>query len=423
MKSNSTKFSSSLLKDVQPNCRTITLTNPKLRICHLAKYYPPHPGGIETHVQTLARAQARLGSEVSVLCVNGSDRNGRSAIRTKTVEEMDENVHVTRIGRLSSIARFDICPEFLERFFQIADESYDIIHLHTPNPTMLVAWLMAWVGTWVKGKPQIPLVITHHSDIIKQRILKYSIRLLEYLAYKQARSIVTTSDSYIDGSKFLRSFTHVTSLPLGLDCSIYKYPSDLAISYATKLKAEHGEIIWLAVGRLVYYKAIHVAIRALALVPGKLIIIGVGALEPELKALVKELDLEDRVIWMGRASTEELIGAYHAAKALWFPSNARSEGFGLVQVEAMASGCPVINANIPCSGVTWVSRDEKEGLTVPLNDHKALAAAAQRILNEPELRDRLVQNSSQRLFEFDHMTMAKRSFEIYKDSLSNVYHE
>ncbi len=418
MKSDRTK--STMMLEVQPDYGTITLERPKLRICHLAKYYPPHPGGIETHVQTLARAQASLGAEVSVLCVNGYDNHGRAANRTKTVQERDETVNVTRIGRMSSIARFDICPEFLERFFQIADESYDVIHLHTPNPTMLVAWLMAWFGTWVKGKPQIPLVITHHSDIIKQRILKYAIRLLEFLAYKQARSVITTSESYIEGSKFLRSFSHIKSLPLGLDCDIYQHPSHLAISYASKFRADYGETIWLAVGRLVYYKAIHVAIKALALVTGKLIIIGVGHLEPELKALVKELNLEDRVVWMGKASTEQLVGAYHAATALWFPSNARSEGFGLVQVEAMASGCPVINADIPCSGVTWVSRNEQEGLTVPLNDHVALAAAAQRILDEPGLRDRLVTSSNQRLFEFDHMTMAKRSFEIYEESFGSL---
>ncbi len=417
MKSDTKFHMSSLLK---PDHGTVALARPQLRICHLAKYYPPHPGGIETHVQTLARTQASLGAEVSVLCVNGYDDRGRAAIKTRTLHEKDEDVYVTRIGRLSSIARFDICPEFLERFFLIADESYDVIHLHTPNPTMLVAWLISWLGTWAKGKPQIPLVITHHSDIIKQRILKYTIRLFEYLAYKQAQSIITTSDSYIKGSNFLRSFNHVTSLPLGLDCSIYKHPNQLAMKYAAKFKTEHGDVIWLAVGRLVYYKAIDIAIRALALVPGKLLVVGVGALEPELKALAKKLGLEDRVVWMGRASTEELVGAYHAAKALWFPSNARSEGFGLVQVEAMASGCPVINADIPCSGVTWVSRHEKEGLTIPLNNHRALAQAAQRILDEPGLRDRLVLGCSQRLFEFDHMTMAKRSFKIYENSLAAI---
>ena len=80
---------------------------------------------------------------------------------------------------------------------------------------------------------------------------------------------------------------------------------------------------------------------------------------------------------------------YLAADAFWFPSNARSEAFGLVQVEAMASGCPVINTAIPHSGVPWVSPHEETGLTVPVDDPAALAAAANRLLTEPGLRDRL----------------------------------
>jgi rhamnosyl/mannosyltransferase len=88
----------------------------------------------------------------------------------------------------------------------------------------------------------------------------------------------------------------------------------------------------------------------------------------------------------------------------------------------MASGCPVINADIPCSGVPWVSRHEKEGLTIPLNDSTALARAAKRLLDEPGLRHRLTEASIERACqEFDHMTMARRSFEIYAHALGSVY--
>ena len=101
------------------------------------------------------------------------------------------------------------------------------------------------------------------------------------------------------------------------------------------------------------------------------------------------MNLSDRVRWLGRATDDELVGAYLAATALWFPSNARSEGFGLVQVEAMANGCPVINTSIPASGVSWVCRHEQEGLTVPVNDPAAFAAAANRLVSEPDFRARL----------------------------------
>jgi glycosyltransferase involved in cell wall biosynthesis len=393
------------------------------KVCHLAKYYPPAPGGIETHVQTLARAQADMGLTVKVICVNESSSQGRVAIKTKTVREQDGKVQVIRLGRLFTLARFDcLHPKFLPNIWAIFEEAYDVVHLHTPNPTMLVAWLIVGMFAGFMGRPKISLVITHHSDIIKQRILKYALRPIEYLAYKQAECILTDSNHYVGGSKFLRAFNHkVKVLPLGIDCSAYSQPSDAAQSYAQTLKERYGANVWLAVGRLVYYKALDVAIKALAFVPGTLIIIGTGPLERELRTLTENLGLAERVIWHGHANADELAGAYQAATALWFPSNVRSEGFGMVQVEAMASGCPVINANIPCSGVPWVSRHEQEGLTVPINNPIALAQAAQRMLNEPGLRERLAIASRERVYkEFDHKTMAQRSLAIYEQLVVNA---
>lgn len=394
-----------------------------VKICHLAKYYPPTPGGIETHVQTLAGAQANLGAEVTVLCVNASDKRGCHSVRTNTVKELDGNVKIIRLGRILSFARFDVCPAFFKQLRKLSNESYDVIHLHTPNPTMLITWSVACLIAWGTRHRRIPLVITHHSDIIKQRIRKYALRPIEYLVYRQASCILTDSSEYIEGSKFLRAFkNNVKALPLGLDSSAYLQPSKAALSYCRYLQETYEAPIWLAVGRLVYYKGLHIAIEALALVPGTLIIIGTGPLGKELKSKARQLGLDNRIVWHGRASADELTGAYYAATALWFPSNARSEGFGLVQVEAMASGCPVINADIPCSGVPWVSRHEKEGLTVPINNPVALAEAAKRLLNEPNLRERLSTASRERAYqEFDHMTMTKRSFEIYEQALGLSY--
>ncbi len=386
----------------------------KYRICHLSKYYPPVPGGIETHVQTLARAQADLGAEVVVLCVNPFDSNGNftaTTNRTETIEEMDGKVRVIRLGRLASIARLDICPALPKKLCQVTRNPNTLLHIHTPNPTMLIAMLAL--------RKRVPLVVTHHSDIIKQKILKYALRPFQYFVYGKASSVLATSSQYITGSKFLQTYKkNLDYLPLGLDSSRFRSPNAGALSFAAELKRKYEGPIWLSAGRVVYYKALHVAIEALTKVPGRLIMVGSGPLQGELKALAKELGVEDRVIWLGRVSDDELVGAYHAATALWFPSNARSEGFGLVQVEAMASGCPVINANIICSGVPWVSRHEKEALTVPINDSVAFAGAAQRLLDEPGLRDRLVAAGRKRAAYFNEQAMAERSLEIYSGVLS-----
>jgi rhamnosyl/mannosyltransferase len=384
---------------------------PNYRIIHLSKYYPPDRGGIETHVQTLAQTQAALGAEVHVVCVNAFDHKGRLSNSTHTVEEMDGNVSVTRIGRIFSLARFDVCPELPKKLCQIVQCPNTLLHLHTPNPTMLMALTML--------RNRLPLVITHHSDIIKQKFLKYGLRPFEHIVYSKSSQILTTSLPYIQGSRFLRFYHDKLSyLPLGLDAYNYTQPNHKAIDFSHSLKDKYPGPIWLAVGRLVYYKALHIAIEALRLVSGTLVIIGVGPLEQELKTLAQKLGVDKRILWLGHVSEDELVGAYHAATSLWFPSNVRSEGFGLVQVEAMASGCPVINANIPCSGVPWVSRHEKEGLTVPTNDPVALAEAAQRLLSEPGLRNILVKASRKRAEYFNQKTMAERSFDFYEQVLN-----
>lgn len=395
-------------------------TEINLKVCHLAKYYPPAPGGFETHIQTLARAQVKLGAQVRVLCINSMNRLGGLSQTTGTVYENDESVEVIRLRRLFTFARFDICPSFIKHLWAVVKDGYDIVHLHTPNPTMLIAWLITRVIALVVKRPHPVLVITHHSDIVKQRFLKYLLRPLEYFVYNQAACILVTSSQYIEGSKFLRPFkSRLKVMPLGLDCADYLNPPLAAQLYASYLKAKYGERLWLCVGRLVYYKALHVAIEALKSAPGKLLIIGTGSLEGELRYKAQQLGLENRIVWLGNVEGDQLIGAYHAATALWFPSNARSEGFGLVQVEAMASGCPTINANIFGSGVPWVSRHEKEGLTIPLNSAVELVEAAKRIIEEPGLRDRLVVASRERAVgEFDYMKMTQRSFDIYAQALN-----
>ncbi len=387
-----------------------------LRVVHLGKYYPPSPGGIEGHTRTLARTQAELGAEVRVVVVNHATAAGRDATferftPTPDTEEQDGPVRVTRVGRWANLAKLDVTPGLLATIRRLARQKPDLWHLHTPNVTMMAAVLAC---------PAVrPLVVTHHSDIIRQRFSRHLIRPLEATVYRRAARVLPTSPAYVDGSGLLRRFTdRISALPLGIDLEPFRTPTPAAQAYARELRVRYGSPLWLCVGRLIYYKGLHVALEALRRVSGTLVVIGTGPLEADLRAKAAKLGLADRVVFHGHARPEQLVGAYHAATALWFPSVARSEGFGLVQVEAMASGCPVINTAIPGSGVPWVCRHEQEGLTVPVNDPTALAAAADRLLTEPGLRDRLAAAGRLRAAaEFDHRVMAERSLAIYRKVL------
>ena len=147
-------------------------SSPALRICHLGKYYPPSPGGIETHVRTLARAQVRLGHKVEVLCMqHGSE---------KTIVEADEAIRVTRFAPSASIKKLELSWALVKALRHV---QADILHLQVPNPTMILALLAA--------RPDIPLVVTYQSDVVRQRVLgacffNRSSRLL----YRRVRRIV-----------------------------------------------------------------------------------------------------------------------------------------------------------------------------------------------------------------------------------------
>jgi glycosyltransferase involved in cell wall biosynthesis len=397
--------------------------NRALRICHLGKFYPPAAGGIETHVRTLARAQAELGADVEVLSVNhasasGADVTWRPLARSADVEEWDGRVRVRRLGRVGGLSRLELCPS-LPAALRSAARRADVLHVHAPNVTMYLA--LAALGLQPSGglgRPPL-LCVTHHSDVIKQRHLGRLFAPAERRVLSRAARVFATSADYVAGSPLLSLFAHkVQVLPLGIALSAFRQPSAVTRGFAAELSARHGGPLWLCVGRLIYYKGVEVALRALRQVPGKLLIVGRGPMAAALSRLAVDLGVGQRVVWFDYLSEEELAGAYLAARALWFPSLLRSEAFGLVQVEAMASGCPVLNTFIPGSGVAWVSLDGVSGLTLPPGDADSLAAASRQLLEDPGLSRQLSAGGRHRAeAEFGDSLMARRSLDHYAQLL------
>ncbi|MGL4555769.1 MAG: glycosyltransferase, partial [Gemmataceae bacterium] len=239
-----------------------------LRICHLAKFYPPATGGIETHLQTLAQAQSRLGDEVRVVCVNHRDRAGRDVTwealaATPTVEERDGAVTVHRVGRWASLFRLDVCPGLLRLSRLLREWRADIVHLHVPNPTMLLALAAARSGR--------PVVVTYHSDVVRQRKLSLAQRPFEDRVFGRSAAVLATSPAYAEASETLRRHADkVRVVPFGIPLEGFLDPGEKALAEARRLREEDGGPLWLSVGRLVYYKGLHTALEALRGVPGRL---------------------------------------------------------------------------------------------------------------------------------------------------------
>jgi rhamnosyl/mannosyltransferase len=121
-------------------------------------------------------------------------------------------------------------------------------------------------------------------------------------------------------------------------------------------------------------------------VEGTLLIIGTGPLQEDLRRLVRSLELEDRVLFLGELSDHEVDIYLHACDLLVLPSILRSEAFGVVLLEAMACGKPVVSTELG-TGTSFVNRHEETGLVVPPNDAVALERAVNLLLANPELRN------------------------------------
>ena len=383
------------------------MLNP-LRVMHLGKYYPPAPGGIESLVRDLAVTQAGLGLDVSVHVFHHDTR-----IRQTAVED-DQGVEVVRHSRRAGFAKLDYASDLID---QIRATRADVIHLHVPNPSMILALLNA-----PQVMKNVPIVVTYHSDIIRQRLRSALFRPLERRLYRYVDAICPTSPMYANGSRFLKPYRGlIRPVPMGLRLDKYLSPSAQDRQMAERLRQLVQGPVWLACGRLVYYKGFQTAIEALSLTRsgGELWVIGTGPDKARLQAAADRLGLGRRVKFLGHVPST--VPYYHAADAFWFPSNARSEAFGLAQVEAMASGCPVINTYIPDSGVSWVSQHGLTGLTVPVGDAQALAGAADQLATDEALRLRLGQAAQRRAKDqFEISVMARRHNRIYHDVLGRT---
>src|SRR5271157_4619232 len=159
---------------------------PSLRITHLGKFFHPAHGGIERCLRSLAHAQAGLGCSVRVICMD--HERGRA-----TRVEQDGPVEVVRLRRAASFWKIDHCPDLPKA---LRDSGADLLHLHTPNPSMILGLMLSGDHT--------PLVVSHHSDVVKQPLRRVLFSPIERACYDRARLVLATSPPYLAGSALLR---------------------------------------------------------------------------------------------------------------------------------------------------------------------------------------------------------------------------
>jgi len=357
-----------------------------VRVVHVYKDIYPVKGGIEDYILALCtRLRQTHGVDARILVTSQGRRTERASI------EGIPTVKAARVAAPASTPLSPVLPSLLRAM------EPDVVHLHMPYPMGEQAYLLA--------TPRAPMVITYHSDVVRQRALMRVYGPAMELVLRRARVIFATSPQYKASSPWLRRHrARCRIVPQGIDQRPYTHPTPHTLELAARLRARYGPNLLHSHGVFRYYKGLRYLVDALPLLPEAcLLLTGTGPEEAALRAQVDALSLRDRAHFAGFVSDEDLAAYHRAADLYVLPAIARSEAFGLSLVEAEARAVPCLSTEIG-TGTSYVNLDGVSGLVVPPMDPPALAAAARRLLGDDALRRRLgaqAQRRAAELFDID----------------------
>lgn len=389
-----------------------------MRVTMVNKYYPPHLGGIEYHLRDLATALAeRPDCSVRVIVANEDH---------VTVTETADGVEIVRLGRAFAYASTPVVFGMKRALAAEAacTDRPDVMHLHFPYPWGEVSWLRAQGGgshARDSRHTRIPTVLTYHSDIVRQKTMLAVYEPLLKRVLDRVDLVIASSPNMVEHSPHLaRISAKCRVVPFGIHTERYGATPERAARAAAlreTVAPSRGERpVVLFVGRLIYYKGADVLMRAMSRVDADLVMVGRGPLKAELESVASASGISERVCLLDPVDEEDLAAWYHAADVFCLPSVARSEAFGLVQLEAHASGTPVVSTALT-TGVPFVNQHEVTGLVVPPGDERALADALNALVSDQALRERLGRRARERaITEFSTPRMVERTLAVYHEA-------
>jgi len=358
-----------------------------IRVLQVSKHYRPVTGGVETVVEQLVSGIESVSFRVLTATERG--RGGVDSV---------DGVPVVRSGTLGSVKSTPLAPSFPVRLRRQAEWA-DIVHYHLPFPVGPVSHLLARIDA--------PTVVTFHDDIVGKGPVVYPYRPVLDRFLRGADRLLVTSPNMRDECETVAPFAEKTTvIPLGID----------ADETAAEPRRPEGRHV-LFVGRLVPFKGVATLLAAMEGVDGSLSVVGTGPERGALERQAERRGLTDRVTFEGFVSEARLDRLYREADAFVLPSVGANESFGIVQLEAMQRGLPVVNTDLP-TGVPYVSVDGETGRTVPPGDPEALAAAVEGVLGDPDRYERFSANAIRRVRrEFTSDRLLRETEAVYREVL------
>lgn len=343
------------------------------------------------------------GVECDMMCAASDGRRRRTE-----VIRLNPHGRILCHRTLIEAAKTTIAPSMVTRLRRIAKD-YDIIHIHHPDPMAAMALRLSGY----KGK----VVLHWHSDILSQKaLLRFYLPIQNWLI-KRSDTIVGTTPVYLAESPYLQGVQEkCRCIPIGIEPVI----SDSAREQEIRNEYSGRRIIF-SLGRLVEYKGYRYLIEAAKYLDDSFMILigGGGPLRESLQREIDELGVGSRVKLLGKVPQEDLASYYGASELFCMSSVMKTEAFGIVQIEAMSAGRPVIATKIPESGVSWVNEDGVSGINVAPRDSKAIAEAILTITDNEATWKKFSAGAAKRFAEnFTKEKMISKCLNIYAETLS-----
>ena len=364
-------------------------------------------GGSEAVVDNLVRILIQKGHEISIFTTSAN---------SKFVVEEYNGVKVYRYGTNFRVASGNFSFDLLKNPVKYPA---DIIHAHTSIPMGEIA------GLRCAKKKKVPLVVTYHGDLQEDTggfVRRMSVHIYnKYLLDKvlsYADVIISPSEIYIDESRFLGKYRDkIVVIPNGINVE------DFDIGYSKdecreKLGLPINDKIILFLGTLSQHKGPDILLKAMPKIRknisnAKLVFVGDGRMREELEALSKRLDIDEYIKFAGFVKEELKPLYYKAADVFCLPSVMKHESFGIVNLEAMACGIPIVASKI--GGVPDVVKDGENGLLVQPRDSGALADGMIYLLENEEVQKKMGMNGRRKVEDYSWERIAEETEKVYKE--------
>ena len=358
----------------------------KTKITHVTRYAYPHIGGIEAVISQINDSLPNEDFEKEVLCCSNTEKSS-----------FEDGVKYNRCKFLFEFAANTISPEFIWKLSRV---NTDVLHYHMP-------FIFAVIAHFIARPKYKKLYITYHSDIVGYDKIMKPFWFIYKKFIEQADKIHVLSPNIIESSKIINPYKEkCVVIPQGINLED-KSDNEKVNRIKEKYK---GRKILFSLGRLVKYKGFIYGIEAMKKVDNAIYLIGgSGPLKEEFENYIKENQLENKVILLGRVNDEDLDNYYKACDIYLFPSIMQSEAFGIVQLEAMKYGKPVINTSLG-TGINYVSIHNETGLTVEPQNAEELANAINKLLNDDNLRETFGQNAKKRVENIFEINKIKNKY-------------